>query len=57
MESANTPDKFWAAIKKDILQIPVSNAGTVFEKDEIKTTNKQVIVESLFCKRSKIAKM
>eukprot|EP00794_Sanderia_malayensis_P015479 gene15479-17059_t len=49
-ESGNTPDEFWAAIKKVYpTRSSVSNAGTVFEIDGIKTTNKQAIAES-FCK-------
>ena len=47
--SANTPDKFWAAIKKVYpTKSSVSNTGTVFELDGTKTTNKQEIAES-FC--------
>ena len=48
-ESANTPDKFWAAIKKVYpTKSSVSNTGTVFEINGTKTTNKQEIAES-FC--------
>ena len=53
-ESANTPDKFWAAIKKVYpAKSSVSNTGTVFEINGTKTTNKQEIAESFcnfFCK-------
>ena len=45
-ESANTPDKFWAAIKKVYpTKSSVSNTGTVFELDWTNTTNKQEIAE------------
>ena len=48
-ESANTPDKFWAEIKKVYpTKSSVSNRGTVFEIDGTKTTNKQEIADS-FC--------
>ena len=43
-ESANTPDKFWAAIKKVYpTKSSVSNARTVFEIDGTETTNKHAI--------------